>query len=778
MSLDNMSKSLSVEEGNGPSINMSVEEGMHVEETVGGFATLDPVEVLTPQGGELVAQHMESDPASDVLLRPFKVASYTLSNGNTANTTVATDVDLWTLYLANAAVARKTGNYAGIRSSIKVTIVATFPGACYGSYVFSFVPNGGGGQVTYQSGGTFSAIAGTDPYQMCNGDYYVKIDGEKSEDAVVVLPFLWATDYADLPTGPAGSWLMQVFCLTPLATAVPSGATTGNVAVFVQLMDDCKLITPVYQGKVVKSGAGKEFFSKVSKLATLGMMVPNPVVAETSATIASGAAAGAALCDVFGFTKERNPTQSTAVKQKGISSTANVNGDDASTISALFNDNRISINPSINSKTDGQDELAFGNLFDRWTLLSQFAWSQATATGNSLGTINVAPLFCAATRPNMHFTTGGYVGLPFSYWRGDMEYWINISASSLHRGSLQIIYQAVNSAAIAADASNVTNNRIIDVTGSMDVMLKVGFADNAPVLQNEVLYTGLLPAGAFTDTQNGTINFLVMNPLRSQNTASNVTISVFAKCGKNMQFSVPRNGCIHIDGTGTQTTATDFSAFYSYQGIEDEVDQQESYAIVKSSGDYPINDILSGEVIASVRPLLQKPMITNVVFSTTATTPIVPYGGVSNTKAAQRFMYMIHYRILFCCLAASERFKFIPFTSPNTQICSIAPLVYSAALTQQMCPYTGDVLPLTTDGGYEAMVPYYAPQKWVCSYRTISGKMRFAGLNVFTNSGGWATATGTLFQSLGDDIRLSVFRVTPVFIIAATAAATGAAPLA
>jgi len=51
-------------------------------------------------------------------------------------------------------------------------------------------------------------------------------------------------------------------------------------------------------------------------------------------------------------------------------------------------------------------------------------------------TPGLASLAGPASTGARFFSTGGYVGLPFDYWRGDMEIMVEVLASPMHRGSL------------------------------------------------------------------------------------------------------------------------------------------------------------------------------------------------------------------------------------------------------------------------------------------------------------------------------------------------------
>lgn len=87
-----------------------------------------------------------------------------------------------------------------------------------------------------------------------------------------------------------------------------------------------------------------------------------------------------------------------------------------------------------------EDPCANADLFRRWVAYSAVAWPASAGIHTILMNMDVTPGLATLAGPvttgSRIFSTGGYVGLPFDYWRGDMEFMVEVLASPLHRGAL------------------------------------------------------------------------------------------------------------------------------------------------------------------------------------------------------------------------------------------------------------------------------------------------------------------------------------------------------
>jgi len=101
--------------------------------------------------------------------------------------------------------------------------------------------------------------------------------------------------------------------------------------------------------------------------------------------------------------------------------------------------------------------------------------------------IPVTPLIGANSMdssPGWVPTVGGFIAFPFSMWRADTEYLIDIPVSNFHRGKLQINYQpALTTTGMAADPTNTRYNTIINIEEGSRYQFCIPYMQNNPMAQ-------------------------------------------------------------------------------------------------------------------------------------------------------------------------------------------------------------------------------------------------------------------------------------------------------
>jgi len=194
-------------------------------------------------------QKIEANPIGDFFQRATLIAMTPLSGSDFG---LIHTFDPWDLYLNNPAVKRKMSNFSYLKANIEVIGVVTMPGAGYGRYVVSAMPN------------CYPVTLAVSPdlifQNMLQVDHVVMIDGAASDSVVLQLEWVWPYDYAcTLPSIgliPGAMWQIQVNTLVPISTAVVGGVTSGHIQWYASLMaDGMELIVPHLQGKKLKPTA-------------------------------------------------------------------------------------------------------------------------------------------------------------------------------------------------------------------------------------------------------------------------------------------------------------------------------------------------------------------------------------------------------------------------------------------------------------------------------------------------------------------------------------------
>ena len=194
-----------------------------------------------------------------------------------------------------------------------------------------------------------------------------------------------------------------------------------------------------------------------------------------------------------------------------------------------------------------------------------------------------------------------------------------------------MVYIPDDGAAITSDPTVQAMNAVLDVSAASEFEVKVGYANKAPMIP--ILYSNDAAGALAVSDYSGRIAIRVLNPLVSQATNDQITVTVFARF-PHPQFSTPRVTIDSYNTGGVQFTQP-FNQAVTYQGkaIGDTPIEAMQVVLVPPSEDlYPCPDVVSGEDIRSMRALAQKPMRIK------ADSPVIRYGGYT-----EGFLSYAHY---------------------------------------------------------------------------------------------------------------------------------------
>jgi hypothetical protein len=497
-----------------------------------------------------------------------------------------------------------------------------------------------------------------------------------------------------------------------------------------------------------------------------------PVIGAYAAAASKVAGTISSIASMFGFTREAAPHPPTVVSHRSVTNVGQIDGDDSSEVAALSIANAISVDPMIGGISGSVDCLATSDLMMRWTHVKQFTWTPAQASGTNLASVPVSPSYLSDSSiyPGpLVMTTAGWFGLPFNYWRGDMEFMVIIPVSKLHRGSIQAFWVPFGSTA-SEDPTMVALNEISSVTCGENKIYTIGYARAQPFVQNVFLSSQAIVNTNYT---NGFLVLRVVNPLQSQNPDNVVIGHIFARAGANMEFAVPRD--ILRFPTPTDPFEASLNNF-RYQGASGDEDDcsPERVQLVASSGDFPADKLFFGERISSVRALLQKPTLIFPHFIGTGapTAVFLPPLGNLPISSGLGFEYLNSwtfagwYRAAFTGFACSERIKVVA-GNDNAYI-GIGPRNISDGNTVSQLNHIPLTAPVSYKGetrGNEALVPYYTPRKFVLSrynFGQLSVEKMLRGTQITVlGSANQVVDMGAVYHSFGPDIRVTGFRQIP-----------------
>lgn len=217
---------------------------------------------------------------------------------------------------------------------------------------------------------------------------------------------------------------------------------------------------------------------------------------------------------------------------------------------------RITLDPKCELSVDprimgvDEDELAITAITSRESFVSQFTWAPGTVPlVDTLWATYVTP------RANEVITVGSkvvtmpsalsFAATPFGFWRGTIEYRLEIVASNFHRGKLMIVYEP-NTPQIGLIGSGISTNKqytkVIDIQETQSVNFTVDWnfprpwARNIPdTLMSDTMGSGFTATTTMLPYANGAILITPFTELQSPDTSS-IQINVYVR-STDMKFN-------------------------------------------------------------------------------------------------------------------------------------------------------------------------------------------------------------------------------------------------
>jgi hypothetical protein len=546
------------------------------------------------------------DPADffemDVLLERVSISN---TDGFPVPNVSFPDFDPMKAWLAHPLVQSRLRGFQHLRADFVLTVVMTCPGSCYGAYCVSALCEGGMRASTdlyYVDSYTDSCL------ETAVQDEFAFLNCEMQNTVQLDLPFVHQLDAIPIVGTFRPSWRIRLFTFTPLQSTI-SATATGTLLFYGRLKKGFTLETRVYQSgrerfpvpkKAPQQGRVGAIASKLSRAVGVVTSVV-PSIAPFSAPIGAGLAALSSVADIFGFTKDASPRVPEPFVARLVSNTVTVDGEDVSEPLALFNGNAVTVDSGV---ADGvsEDLMSFSSLFKRWTYIQSTTITAATPVGNLNLPMAVHPFIYSAAN-YVVYPVGGYVGLPFEYWSGSMEYLIYIPSSTNFKGSLSVFWSK-DGVLPPSDPTPWLDGVMIDLCGSSKTLIRVDMSANDPV---RVKKPRTAAAAVSSDkSTNGYLRFYVTSPLTSPRVAAPLTFHVFARCAENMRFGVPTVfPATEGDDNDLRAIVNQYQVYQS--GVEiDPAVSEDRVVLSKGVADFPVNSVMFGEDVASVRALVQR----------------------------------------------------------------------------------------------------------------------------------------------------------------------------
>lgn len=396
---------------------------------------------------------------ADIFRRDVDILTVNITAGDTGLLDIFGSFDPWQAYLEDDLVASRLTAVHGLTNDLVLTIVMTVPGSCFGAYLISATCQGG------NDGDNASYILddNNDSYFNATQDVHAFLNCEFNNTIKLTLPFVDSKDYHVLssPYSQAPMWTLSCWAVSPLQSSINS-TVQGTIKVYAQMAPGDKMVGLQFQGKKSAKYPGKgKKYSEYGKMMASGLVSLSavPEIAPFALPAAAGLAAFSEVADLFGYTREADPKPPEPTVARLFSNLSCVDGFDTSSVVGLYERVATTIDPRVGGG-DGDDPTTFQDLFQRWTIVDVF--NVNTSSTGIVRQLGVTPFLAGRLLGATYLQPGGFVGLPFSYWRGGMEFLVYIPSSSNLEGKLQILWdpRGDSPASYATDPTHRLSNVI------------------------------------------------------------------------------------------------------------------------------------------------------------------------------------------------------------------------------------------------------------------------------------------------------------------------------
>lgn len=430
---------------------------------------------------------------SEFLARPIQIASFTIGESTTVNTTV----DAWNLLFSEPALRAKLRNYGFIKGDLHVRIVQSGTPFHYGRLYYGWVPFDSYNDALQKliSVGASQSNLITFLSQVPGSQI---VDVRRNVPIDLIIPYispqpmirLFNKQTAAQAAGSAFNDIIelgQIYIYTVnQVKSVSASPSTISLYVYAWLENvelGCatgtqSTVTTESDHDERKTGPVQRIASRVSAISKSLMSVPiiSPF-ASASSMIADGVGSLAAL---FGWSVPTIETMPSRVKNEPYQNAAHVIGYDTGKRITLDPKQELTVDPRVVGVTE--DEMSIAYVAGIESYLTTFTWPAGTAPLSG-------PLWESIVSPIVGVQDSGanyiqptallFSAIPFLYWRGDITFRFEIVCSNFHRGVLGFYYEPNVSAQVLIDANLSLNKQFfetIDIQQAQSVSFCVNWS--------------------------------------------------------------------------------------------------------------------------------------------------------------------------------------------------------------------------------------------------------------------------------------------------------------
>jgi hypothetical protein len=434
---------------------------------------------------------------------------------------------------------------------------------------------------------------------------------EEGNSITMTLPYANEADYFDLTDSDDQFGGIYLYVIAPISEAVsPTEADVTVRARFVNVElaapTDNSILTQTkyidiemerlqhHRSRVVtRRGMDTHFYGQagkaegevgiVSKVSdavgtVAGALSGVPVIGGVAKTVNWVSRAVGGVASVFGLSKPTELLATHRVVSQPATQMANFEGKDTSIVLGGIADNAIDTSSMIPSKVD---EMSLEYMFARPSIIKRTTVSKTQFTGKQLlMSFDVAPVTIdnlQSDNKTLTLSAFSYAACFGLYWRGSIEYALQITKTVFHSGRFMAVYFPNTSSAdlpATYSESMTTNLNVIydlkakaDEEHSLEKPLVIPYTSNAP--WKRTLKPSINGMDVYSaDVTIGSVGIYALNELVAPDTVSDeITLLLRQKGGKDFEIAVPsiqmRTGYASSPSTDEDVFLADLNAAYA-----------------------------------------------------------------------------------------------------------------------------------------------------------------------------------------------------------------------
>jgi len=471
---------------------------------------------------------------------------------------VQAELQVWDMFLKNAAIRRKLENYSLVKGNMVITVLVNgspfHEGMLMLSYRYLDLENIKGNSNELERVITRSQR----PHA------FAQVSSGKS--CCICVPYVAPENYINL--------IHQNTDLIDLGRAslnslCPLRAINSTESVGITIMchlEDVVLTAPVAS---LTSLGGDESLSypfmleahadeftangPISKpaasiAAVASKLTEIPVIGPLAKATQHGATSVGMFASYFGFSKPSSIEDVRPVRNTPVPSLALTDGADVSQKMSVTSKQELSIDPS-QFGLPPEDPLALSTFTQRESIVDLFDWDLGRTPQEFIYIARVNPMYEAhrstSDGSKITPTSLSFVSRLFEGWSGSINYRIQLVGTQYHRGRL-VFFHSPSGLFTSDNMLNTCFGTIIDLSEGRDVTINVKYNKGVGYSlcedENLVVYRNLtndLSFASSPDKDNGLIGLMVLNELKSPDQLTPVRVVVSISAGDDFELVNP-----------------------------------------------------------------------------------------------------------------------------------------------------------------------------------------------------------------------------------------------